>query len=186
MPRAVQVHIAEGAEEDVRPGRLPQVTTEQRRPNEDGVYINEDEPVDHVGHIFESLSRVYGFAFLLVLCSILFVLALCFPEYTAWPVGGGASPLTSASNETGTNKDKTGVPTVNRSAWSMFTGFIFPSVVALRTMFATLTGDPHPLPGKGRFSWKYAPQYVFRVALPNALRSLAVVMANLFFFAFTL
>ena len=118
------------------------------------------------GYLFEHLSRLYGFAFLLLLFCILFALSLCFPEYTVWSSQGGASSTTPPSNGTTATLGKTTVPTVRRSAWMFFQGLAFPTIVALRTMFATSTGDPHPLPGSEEFTWKYAPQYVWFCKLP--------------------
>ena len=144
---------ARGRSDDV-PGAL-----QQEQGHDVDVVDDKHEPAIQAGHVFEHLSRVYGFAFLLVLCCILFATGLCFPEYTVFPGDGSdATPLAAASNET-----RATAPKVKRSAWTLFTGLLFPSVVALRVMFATSCGDPHPLPGRARFAWKYAPQYVFFV-----------------------
>ena len=106
-----------------------------------------------VAYVIENVARIYGYALLIVVWSILFVISICFPEYTLWPVDG----IAFDDGGTGTEA-KVEVPTVNRSTWSIFFGVVSPALIALRTMFATSTGSPHPLPGKERFTWKYAAQ----------------------------
>ncbi len=146
----MRVHIAEFVE-----GR-------GRRVQGDGQqHADEEEDFNQVAHVLENITRIYGYALLILVFCILFVLSICFPEYTVWPVEVGASLASPAHNETAESSGKVTAPTINQPAWSLFTGLLFPSLVALRTMFATSCGDPHPLPDKRRFSWKYAPQYVF-------------------------
>ena len=146
----MRIHIAEFVE-----GR-------GRRVQGDGQqHADEEEVFNQVAHVLENIARIYGYALLIVVWSVLFVLSICFPEYTVWPVDGGASLASPASNRTAGSSGKVTVPAVNQPAWSLLVGVIFPSLLALRTMFTTSCGDPHQLPGLEKFSWKYAPQYVF-------------------------
>ena len=150
----MRIHIAEFVE-----GR-------GRRVQGDGQqHADEEEVFNQVAHVLENIARIYGYALLIVVWSVLFILSICFPEYTVWPVGGGASLASPARNGTAGSLGKVTVPTVNQPAWSLFMGLLLPSLAALRTMFATSCGDPHQLPDKRRFSWKYAPQYVFNAFL---------------------
>lgn len=140
----MQVHVEEAVEGTERAG--------------EGVTEDQDEQESQTAHIVENLARVYGFALLLLLFSIIFVLALCVPEYTVWPTDGVPSrPSMLVTNRTKTSVVPT-VPTVNKSTWSMFLGVLIPSLIALRTTLAESCGDPHPLPGRQSSSWKYAPQ----------------------------
>ena len=146
----MRVHIAEfvegrGRVRHEQGGRHP-------RADEDGFF-------DQVAHVVENIARVYGYAFLLVVWSVLFVIAICFPEYTLWPspIDGGTSLASPASNGTVASLGNTNVPLVNQLPWSLYCGLLCPAAMAVRTMFATSCGDPHPLPGKKRFTWRYAP-----------------------------
>ena len=152
----MQIHVEEAVEQEAAPPARARVGEEGGPNDPDGPARPRHR---QTGHILEHLSRIYGFAMLVVLCTVLFALALCFPEYTIWPQGDvGASPPVSASNGTEEADGKVKVPTINRTVWTVFTALIFPSVVSLRTMFASSSEDPHQMPGRARFSWKYAPQ----------------------------
>ena len=117
-------------------------------------------PVDQPGYVTEQLSRTYGYGMLVALPTILFVLALALLPYTRWQEDGASSTATSSADAGNTTtQGQVGVaPGVNRDVWTAFQAFVFPTVVAVRTMFATSTEDPRPLPGRERFSWAYAPQ----------------------------
>ena len=137
----MQVHVAEDVEGREGPENVPRVAA----------------PADQSGYVTEQLSRTYGYGVLVTLPTILFVLALALLPYTRWQEDG-ASPTPAGAGNT-TAKGQVGVvPGVNRNVWTVYTGFVFPTIVALRTMFAASTGDPRPFPGSERFSWRYAPQ----------------------------
>ena len=149
----MQVHIAEYVEGRGRIERVP-VAPEQQQGEEGELNVN-----GQAGHIVESLSRVYGYAELITLLSILFSLALCLPQYTLWPEVGQASPTTLTGSENTTAQgDALAVPSVNGTVWTMFIGLLFPVVLSLVTTFSSSSGDPNPFPSQKRFSWKYAPQ----------------------------
>ena len=137
----MQVHIAEDVEGRGRPENVP------RAPG----------PADKPGYVVEQLSRTYGYSLLVTLPTILFVLALALLPYTRWQEGGESSTPAGAGNTTAQGQVGV-VPGVNRNVWTVYTGFVFPTIVALRTMFGTSTSDPRPFSGSERFSWKYAPQ----------------------------
>ena len=139
----MQVHIAEYVEGRGRPEPIP------RAPG----------PAEQPGYIMEQLSRIYGYGVLVTLPTILFVLALALLPYTRWQEDGTSSTMTPAGAGNTTAQGQVGVvPGVNRNVWTVYTGLVFPTIVALRTMFASSTGDPRPFPGRERFSWRYAPQ----------------------------
>ena len=155
----MQVHVEERlAEETQRPQRVQgrQGAPEQR--GGEARQPNGGEQVGQAGHIVEHLSRTYGYAFLIALANTVFGVAASFPKYTLW-TESGAPPATPAGPGNVTAPGETAVvPRVNVGVWTLYVGLVIPTVLALRTMFATSSGDPHPLPGRERFSWKYALQ----------------------------
>jgi len=141
----MQVHDEQVAEERGRLERTRGVPGHQHQ----GKHEAHHEAVEQDGYVVEHLSRVYGYAVRVLVPTILFVVGVSFPEYTLWP--GGATNTTAPG-------EAAVVPRVNSHVWTVYLGLLFPAVVALRTMFATSSGDPHPLPGEERYTWKYAPQ----------------------------
>ena len=137
----MQVHIAEHVEGREGPENVP------RAPG----------PADKPGYVVEQLSRTYGYGLLVTLPTIIFALALALLPYTRWQEDG-ASPTPAGAGNTTAQGQVGVVPGVNRNVWTAYQGFVFPTVVALRTMFATSAWGPRPPPGNERFSWKYAPQ----------------------------
>ena len=91
--------------------------------------------------VLEHLSRIYGYAWIGLLWTVLFILVLCAPEYTVYMSG----------------KDKNKPPAVNRTTWGVALSVLFPLLFALRTMFGGSLEDPRPLPGRNRYTWRYAP-----------------------------
>ena len=139
----MQVHIAEYVEGRGRPEPV------SRAPG----------PADQPGYVMEQLSRIYGYGMHVTLPTIVVVVALSLLPYTLWQEDGTSSTMTPAGAGNMTAQGQVGVvPGVNRHVWTMYTSLVFPTVVALRTMFATSTLDPRPTPGNERFSWSYAPQ----------------------------
>ena len=152
----MRVHIAEFVEGR---GRVSSVQGSCQRD------ADEEGNVNQAAHVLENIARVYGFALLILVPVILFAAALSFLECTTWPDDGSMSPAMPTGNRTTGTLATLAVPNINQSAWSAFLVVIVPAVAAMRIMFATSCGDPYPLPGKERFTWKYAPQYVFKRCL---------------------
>ena len=111
--------------------------------------------------LLEHLFRIYGYSFSVTLVVNLFALGLSSLPYTDW----GDDLVRGNEGTTDPVSQPRAQPGVNRNVWTAFIALVCPTVIALRTMFATSSRDPDPLPGKGRFRWRYAPHCFFGMLL---------------------
>ena len=115
-----------------------------------------EDPGAWTGRLVQQLSGIWGYAFIGSAANLSFVTALSSLQWTDWGEGG-VDRVDAASSAAASQLELKDMPKHNKVMMGILFSVLIPVCISARTAFAIAQGDPHPLPLRGWFSWKYAP-----------------------------